>query len=454
MAHAKLESKWGYVSPGGILRYPEEPPFPVKEYDAHYDHIFEMMEELEAKGEILIHRITEEHKPIAVYTRTGRIKLIPTNKLWHHKSCGQCGNIPGYPASVFWFMNKFGLDYLNEPHQTSCTAWNYHGSGTSNPVALAAVWLRNMHQAWKTGYYPLIHCGTSFGSYKETREQLIMNKELRDAVKPILKKLGRLTEDGRIVIPQEIVHYSEWVHAMRYHIKELYEKEGKAKGIDVSNVRVAIHNACHTYKMIADDYPYDPEVYNGQRPAASTAVVKALGAQVVDYSTWYDCCGFGFRHILTEREFTRSMAIQRKLKVIAEEVKADLIVTHDTGCTTTFEKNQWIGKAHGMYHPVAVMSDVMFAALACGAHPFKVVQLYWNCSHYEPLLEKMGITNWRELKKEWEDTVKYISELEKAGKYDELMEFFKEYDLYEPYSRTSTGKLKASATANMPLFKS
>jgi heterodisulfide reductase subunit B len=34
------------------------------------------------------------------------------------------------------------------------------------------------------------------------------------------------------------------------------------------------------------------------------------------------------------------------------------------------------------------------------------------------------------------------------------MEFFKEYDLYEPYSRTSTGKPKASATANMPLFKS
>ena len=83
-----------------------------------------------------------------------------------------------------------------------------------------------------------------------------------------------------------------------------------------------------------------------------------------------------------------------------------------------------------------------------------MVQLYWNCSNYEPLLEKMGITNWRELRKEWEDTVKYIAELEKAGKYDELMEFFKEYDLYEPYSRTASGKPRASATANMPLFKS
>lgn len=95
---------FGHNSPGGLLRYPEQPPFPLKEYSAHYDHIFEMMEELEAKGEILIHRITEEHQPVEVYTRTGRIKTIPTNKLWHHKSCGQCGNIPGYPASVFWFM--------------------------------------------------------------------------------------------------------------------------------------------------------------------------------------------------------------------------------------------------------------------------------------------------------------------------------------------------------------
>jgi heterodisulfide reductase subunit B len=107
-----------------------------------------------------------------------------------------------------------------------------------------------------------------------------------------------------------------------------------------------------------------------------------------------------------------------------------------------------------MYYPVAVMSDVMFSALACGAHPYKIVQLYWNCSSYEPLLEKMGITNWKELRKEWEDTVKYINELDKAGKHDELQEFFKTYDLYEPYSRTSDGKPRASATADKVLFRS
>jgi len=29
-------------------------------------------------------------------------------RLWHHKSCGQCGNIPGYPTSLLWLMNEFG----------------------------------------------------------------------------------------------------------------------------------------------------------------------------------------------------------------------------------------------------------------------------------------------------------------------------------------------------------
>jgi len=46
--------------------------------------------------------------------------------------------------------------------------------------------------------------------------------------------------------------------------------------------------------------------------------MQTLGAQVIDYSTWYDCCGFGFRHIIGEREFTRSFAIDRKIKVAVD----------------------------------------------------------------------------------------------------------------------------------------
>ena len=105
--------------------------------------------------------------------------------------------------------------------------------------------------------------------------------------------------------------------------------------------------ACHVYKMVPEDVIYDDTVMDGNRVAVSTGLMQTLGAQVIDYSTWYDCCGFGFRHIIGEREFTRSFAIDRKIKVAVEEAKADVMVGHDTGCITTLDKNQWIGKAVG-----------------------------------------------------------------------------------------------------------
>ncbi|MBU2819315.1 heterodisulfide reductase subunit B, partial [Acidithiobacillus ferrooxidans] len=88
------------------------------------DDIRDHMWELEKEGEIIVHRINPEHRAETVQTLYGWDKKIPTNNLWHHKSCGQCGNIPGYPTSLMWFMNKLGIDYLDETDQTSCTAWN------------------------------------------------------------------------------------------------------------------------------------------------------------------------------------------------------------------------------------------------------------------------------------------------------------------------------------------
>ncbi|BDB15952.1 heterodisulfide reductase-related iron-sulfur binding cluster [Acidithiobacillus ferrooxidans] len=375
------------------------------------DDIRDHMWELEKEGEIIVHRINPGHQAEVVKTLYGWDKKIPTNNLWHHKSCGQCGNIPGYPTSLMWFMNKLGIDYLDETDQTSCTAWNYHGSGIGNVESLAAVFLRNFHQAYVSGkqhgfenghFFPLVHCGTSFGNYKEIRKYLIESAELREKVKKILGKLGRLV-DGKIVIPEEVVHYSEWLHVMRHRIAS------ELQTIDVSHIRVAVHPACHVYKMVPEDAIYDPEILGGNRVAVTTSVAMALGAQVIDYSTWYDCCGFGFRHIISEREFTRSFTMNRKIKVVKEEAKADVLITHDTGCVTTMDKNQWIGKAHDMNFSVPVIADVQLAALACGADPFKIVQLQWHASPCEDLVEKMGIS-WDKAKAHFQDYLKQVEQ--------------------------------------------
>ena len=380
------------------------------------EDVRDAMWQLEKDGEIVVHRVEEGHQPAMVKTLYGWDKKIPTQRLWHHKSCGQCGNIPGYPVSLLWLMNELEVEYLDETDQTSCTAWNYHGSGIGNLESLAAVFLRNFHQAYVASraqglpvghYYPLVHCGTSFGNYKEVRQYLLHSAKLRERVKQILGKLGRLV-DGKLLIPEEVVHYSEWLHVMRDRI-------AARQKVDCSAVRATIHPACHVYKMVPEDAIYDDAILGGNRLAVSTGIMQALGTQVIDYSTWYDCCGFGFRHIISEREFTRSFAIDRKIRVAVEEARADVMIGHDTGCITTLDKNQWISKAGGKSLELPVMADCQFAALACGAHPFKIVQLHWHASATEGLMDKLRI-DWRAKKAEFEAYLEQV----KAGKPEHL----------------------------------
>lgn len=62
---------------------------------ARKEDVRDVMWQLEKEGEIIVHRVGDHHDPIMAKTLYGWDKKIPTNNLWHHKSCGQCGNIPG-----------------------------------------------------------------------------------------------------------------------------------------------------------------------------------------------------------------------------------------------------------------------------------------------------------------------------------------------------------------------
>jgi heterodisulfide reductase subunit B len=338
----------------------------------------ERLFELEAAGELIVQRIDGPH--IEVPIKYGRTKKIPIGDTWHHKSCGQCGHIPGYSTSIFWVNRKLGITYEDPRDQTSCTAWNYYASATSNAAAQASVAVRNFAAAHESGRFPIIHCGTSFGHYKDVRKELLEHAELRAQVREVMAALGK-----PLVLPEEIVHYSEWFYAMRHEI-------AKHQVRDFSDISVCVHPACHYYKIVEADAIYDPEVYGGQRTAIVTDVVQALGAEVRDYSTWFDCCGFGFRHILVNRDFSRSFATQRKIQRMKEEADPDVTLTHDTGCVTTLDKSQFAAKAlNPSFATIPVMSEAQFAALAMGAHPYLVCQLHWHSADYKPLLEKMGI---------------------------------------------------------------
>jgi heterodisulfide reductase subunit B len=157
---------------------------------------------------------------------------------------------------------------------------------------------------------------------------------------------------------------------------------------------------------------YDDAIFDGRRPAPIISVALALGAQIADYSNWFDCCGFGFRHILTEREMSRSFAYFRKIQPIVRETQADVLLTHDTCCVTTLDKSQVVPLAHGYKETVPVLSDAQFAALAMGAHPFIICQVHWHVSDWRPLLEKMGI----DAEKAWNEYRAYVENVKRGMK--------------------------------------
>ena len=381
-----------------LFNKPKDREFVADPSQAPTEDYHDIVDELEKEGEWEVQRVPEPY--VEVKNKYGRIKKIPVEHTWHHKSCGQCGHIPGYSTSVFWLNRKLGLDYHDPTDQTSCTAWNYYASATSNAPAQAAVAMRNFAAAQETSYFPIIHCATSFGHYKEVRQQLIHSPELRHQARDILKKLGK-----KLVMPEEIVHYSEWVHVVRDRIAE-------HQTIDMDGIAATIHPACHYHKLVSEDAVYSPEVYNAQRSAIITSTLLALGVDVRDYSTWYDCCGFGFRHILVSRDFSRSFAVQRKIEVMKEEADPDILITHDTGCVTTLDASQFAAKAHNRNVGLPVMSDSQFGALAMGAHPYKVLQLHWHSTDVKPFLEKVGIDH----EKAWAQFEEAVQKLKSGGK--------------------------------------
>ncbi|MCA8905783.1 MAG: hypothetical protein KDA43_13390, partial [Hyphomonas sp.] len=79
-------------------------------------------------------------------------------------------------------------------------------------------------------------------------------------------------------------------------------------------------------------------------------------------------------------------------------------------------KNQWIGKAEGKDYNLPVLADAQFAALMCGAHPYKIVQSHWHASATEKLFEKLNI-DWQAKKREFED---YLKQIEAGGERETL----------------------------------
>lgn len=358
-------------------------------------YLQERLYELEERGKIRLLRIKGPY--VEAETVPGVKKRIHLDSFWDHKSCNLCSINPGAAKSIWWVWEKLGIDYENPSTQTSCTGWMYWATGAHSPGALAAAFVRNVHECWKRERNFNIFCITSFATYTEVRHWLGENEGLLEKVSRYMEELGR-----EVVIPEYIVHVSEVFWALRERIKE------RAK-YTLSGIRVAVHYGDHYWKGIMEN------ALGGYRPHILEDFLKSLGAEVVPYSAYYDCCGFGFRHIIMNRTMTRSQVF-KKLRSIRDEAKADLIVTNCPGCGNTLDKNQWIQRARKVpeYFSIPVLFPYQVASLLMGADPYQVACVHFNATPVEPLLDKIGIPYDKDFYKQFKEKVEERLEGEKV----------------------------------------
>ena len=210
---------------------------------------------------------------VEVTTKYGRIKKIPKAHLWHHKSCGQCGHIPGYSTSIFWVMRKLGLRLQRPPRPDVV-----HG------LELLRLGHLQRRRPGRRRHAEL---------RRRLRVGLLPAHPLRHLLRPLQGGPGGADAPRRAAGPGARDHGQAGQadgHAggdrplLRVVLRHAPRDRRAADG-DFSGIAATVHPACHYYKLVEGDAIYDADVYGGQRTAVVTGRgrgARRRGPQLLD----------------------------------------------------------------------------------------------------------------------------------------------------------------------------
>ena len=190
-----------------------------------------------------------------------------------------------------------------------------------------------------------------------------INKDLttKKEVNRHLQKIGKVYEGTT-----EIKHFAEVLYENLEKVKENVVKP-------LEGFKVAIHYGCHYLRpseIIEWDDPFEPVTLD--------EIIKALGAETVDYELKLECCGNPVEKSDKDLSF---LMIENKFKSIYE-AGANCVVVVCPACYQQYEFNQKdVNKKNGTENnlPIFYLSELV--ALAFG---FKPDELGFNFHRAKP----------------------------------------------------------------------
>lgn len=288
---------------------------------------------------------------------------------------------PGIEYGVRWVTGPHGLklDVQDIPEFSCCPVPGiFYSTDRDTWLALAG---RNLCLAQKGKMEIMTVCNGCFTSLLKATEYLSDPKRMGQTNK-VLSKIGmkytgipERSEGGnrKVFRPVSVRHFVDIVHTDAA-MKTLSESIKRP----LKNLRVAVHYGCHYLRPTEHQAIDDPN-----DPVKVDDIVKALGAESIDYEDRLACCGAGGgvrSHII---ELANALT-EDKFKSISNE-NADVIVTPCPFCLLQFDNAQKAFTKRGI--PVIHIAQLM--AIAMGADVEKLGLELHNVS-CQPLLAKIG----------------------------------------------------------------
>lgn len=210
---------------------------------------------------------------------------------------------------------------------------------------------RNLAVAETTGLDLVSPCNGCYGTLKTARAELMANPQLKAKVNARLAEIG-LQFTGKT----NVMHMLELFHDVITPAKiATYVKK------PLKRMKIGVHYGCHMMrpaKVLRFDDPIHPVKFD--------ALVNALGAKSVDYTTKMLCCGGGLSNVGNVEE--GQTLVRKKLQEL-KSMDVDALTTVCPSCYSQYDMQQFMMAKGGEVYNIPVISYQELLALSMGFSP-------------------------------------------------------------------------------------
>jgi len=292
----------------------------------------------------------------------GPVPITPGSTIGYYPGCSLTGTAKEYDISVRKMCGLLGIKLREIPDWNCCGATSAHATNHKLSVLLPA---RNQALADDAGMeFVLTPCAACHNRQVTARKAILEDEELRREVKEAtgIEPTGRAEFIG---VTQLLESLGE--EAIRSRVTR-----------PLSALRLACYYGCLLVRPLDDMRFDDPE-----NPQKMESVVRALGANTVEWEFKIECCGAG--HTLAQQGMVEDLT--HSIAKNAANNGAEAFVVACPLCHANLDMRQEsMRKRYGDLDPMPVYYISELVAIACGADPIEVAV----GKHFVPALELLS----------------------------------------------------------------